>query len=511
MNKEQFNCENMPNAGKLMSSLRYSGYENKVALSDIIDNSLDAEASSIEIQISGEIKTGKASISIIDNGIGMGDAVLAQALRLGSLPERDIDSDLGRFGMGLVTASISIARRIEVYTKMEGSPLFVGVMDLDVMEDTNSFNIYRGLATPDQEKLAESHGLKTQGTVILLTKCDKLARVSIEEFENALRNKLGETYRYFLRSGTRITVNEKAVSIIDPMWQDGQDVEKYKLQSEVYTDKFEVKLEDGSTETATVKVYRLPDELPAKEMKKLGINRDTQGFYVLRNYRQVAMGDDFGGVWKRHNSLNRVRVEVLVSGRLDSQMGVNYTKHTVSPSEAIRNILKNDIMPHVDRFRTFYPSNKKSSQVSSEIDFSDAEIQIKQKAKLLEKATGKVYETSDVTKISESKTVDVAAHTRGLPSAGDVVQFENDNLGESGPIFKVEKRNKLTVITWNNSHPFFQKFLFAQRDEPELVNAVSFLAYALGEAKIKYSTPETEKLLNSVIDTMSKNLRILLD
>ncbi len=100
---------------------------------------------------------------------------------------------------------------------------------------------------------------------------------------------------------------------------------------------------------------------------------------------------------------------------------------------------------------------------------------------------------------------------RGLPKVGEVVRFDNADLGAAGPVFKADKEAKVTVITWNNVHPFFQKFILGQRDEQELVNAVSFLAYALGEAKIKYSTAETRALLDAVIDTMSRNLKTLFD
>ncbi|HYE23451.1 MAG TPA: ATP-binding protein [Candidatus Paceibacterota bacterium] len=517
MQNEKFNQANTPNAGKLMASLRYSGYENKVAISDIVDNSLDADASVVEVLISGDQKAGKATIVVCDNGAGMDEKVLEQALRLGSLTERNVDSDLGRFGMGLVTGSISIAKRVEVYTRTEGSPVLVGIMDLDVMEESNSFDIHRGVATSEQEKIAQGYGLGAHGTVVVLKNCDQLERVEIEEFENGLRHHLGEIYRYFIRAGKKIVVNGKEASIIDPMWLDGRYVEESGYSSDLEFNKtFEIKLGSGVSEQFTVKVFRLPDELPAKGKKKT-VGQDTQGFYVLRNYRQVASADDLNGLWVRHNSLNRVRAEILVSGRLDAVMGINYTKHNVNPSQAFLDKIAKEVMPEVDRLRAKYSSRRKTPVASTELDFSEAEGSIAQKTKLLDRAPSIEAANPPSSKrrsprgVVEVSAYQVGAHQRGAGTLSGTARFENAALGAHGHIFTAEKEGGMTVITWNNEHPFFQKVVFAQRDEQELVNAVSFLAYALGEAKLKYSTAETTALLDAVLETMSKNLKVLLD
>ena len=122
MDTIKYNRENTPNASKLMESLRYSGYDNNIAITDLVDNSLDANATKIEVSISLDSKK-EVFILISDDGIGMDEEILGQALRLGSITHRNVESDLGRFGMGMVTASISIAKRIEVYTKQKDKPI----------------------------------------------------------------------------------------------------------------------------------------------------------------------------------------------------------------------------------------------------------------------------------------------------------------------------------------------------------------------------------------------------
>ena len=108
---ELFSSENEPNAGILIYALQHLGYQNDVAICDIIDNSIDAGATKIQIIID------KESIMIIDDGCGMGMKILDEALKLGSKVIREDNACLGKFGMGLSTASISIGNRTTVIKK----------------------------------------------------------------------------------------------------------------------------------------------------------------------------------------------------------------------------------------------------------------------------------------------------------------------------------------------------------------------------------------------------------
>ncbi|MDK2600555.1 ATP-binding protein [Bacillus stercoris] len=134
----KFDRENNPNAALLTSALRSIGYDNVSAISDILDNSLDAEASVISIHF--QEKGSYREIAIVDNGWGMDLQTLDQALRLGSdVDSRNINAELGKFGMGLSTASLSLARRLEVFTKQKDGKLYKSVSDVDEIFKTNKF------------------------------------------------------------------------------------------------------------------------------------------------------------------------------------------------------------------------------------------------------------------------------------------------------------------------------------------------------------------------------------
>ena len=127
------NIDITPNAAKLIESLRYLTYTNETAIADIVDNSFDAEADNVIVSIDKN-----DSIIIHDDGHGMDKKVMGEAIKLGSDTQKE-QTDLGRFGMGLVTASISMGRRVEVISKMEDEEPHKVVLDLDHIVDTKQW------------------------------------------------------------------------------------------------------------------------------------------------------------------------------------------------------------------------------------------------------------------------------------------------------------------------------------------------------------------------------------
>lgn len=179
-NNMKFDRPNDPNAGRLVESLRYLGYGNYEAISDLVDNSIDADAEQIYVRV--QQRETQIQISIADNGTGMDLTTLDQAMRLGSLTSRDLNSDLGKFGMGLVTASLSIAKRCHVITKTADGYLS-SAWDVDEIVTKNAFLKHLGDATSEERSQFDSLvGDSKTGTVVILTKCDNL---TIEHFLNA--------------------------------------------------------------------------------------------------------------------------------------------------------------------------------------------------------------------------------------------------------------------------------------------------------------------------------------
>jgi hypothetical protein len=505
--KIMFDTKNEPNAAKLMDSLRYLGYDNYSAIFDLVDNSLDAEAKTINIVISQV--GGDAMISIADDGYGMDEKVLDEALKLGSLTDRNSTSDLGRYGMGLVTASLSIAKRTSVLTRSNGT-LLKSVTDVDEIKKRNEFCKFLGKASAEDAQQFAKAIAKGTGTLVVLTKCDNLKNQNLSVFRNTLRGKLGQIYRYFLISGKKIFVNGESVSPRDPLMLE-------EKETQVFSDEtFEISLKSNEgrevTDQLRIRIVMLPD-FGADGNRERKIGQRGQGFYILRNNREIAEGERLD-LFTRHNDLNRFRGEIFFSGIFDEFMGVNFTKHEIDPHQAIRDKIENLVGGQIRTIR----NRIKASRVTAEdkdITHDESEKIINAKSHLLIRPKPVKTEKSDQASpagatgsAGKKSNGNQAATTESHPRAN--VRFESVTLGASGPIYEAEQVGRVIVIQWNIDHPFYQRFILERKDDQTLRTSVDFLVYSLATAELTTLNEDNFETLQNIKSVMSSNLRSLL-
>ena len=149
-----------PDPERVMEGLRDTGYNFNTALADIIDNSISAAATKIDINVNLNPK-GEMSVYIVDNGIGMDEEGLQNAMRYGS-KQREDPSSLGKFGLGLKTGSTAFCRCLSVISRGPGDSTVRKVQwDLDYIAMTNGWNLKRPSPTEDEIEIldatAENH------------------------------------------------------------------------------------------------------------------------------------------------------------------------------------------------------------------------------------------------------------------------------------------------------------------------------------------------------------------
>ncbi len=162
-----------PDPAALVESLRAFGYTPETAISDFIDNSITARAKIVWVEFDWE---GEASrIAIGDNGTGMSEAALIQAMRPGSTSPREkrAEGDLGRFGLGLKTASFSQCRHLTVITKTKPAGIHTRRWELDQIVSSNEWRLMRG-HRDDCADLVERLGQQSQGTVVVWQQLDRV-------------------------------------------------------------------------------------------------------------------------------------------------------------------------------------------------------------------------------------------------------------------------------------------------------------------------------------------------
>src|SRR5258706_40728 len=159
-----------PHAAILIESMRDVGYTLGSALADVIDNSITAGAR--KVRIFAETADAAARIVVLDDGRGMTADELMDAMRLGSrspLESRDGD-DLGRFGLGMKTASFSQCRKLTVMTRREGHTS-VARWDLDTVLKTDDWLVE---IPANDEAIPWSEDLQSDGTMVLWERLDRL-------------------------------------------------------------------------------------------------------------------------------------------------------------------------------------------------------------------------------------------------------------------------------------------------------------------------------------------------
>lgn len=344
-----------PDASTLMWSTRAIGYTTPAAVADLIDNSISAGATNISIQfISGE----NSYISILDNGNGMSREDLCMAMKYGSgSPWYDRSpSDLGRFGLGLKTASLSQCRRLTVVSKKENS-ISAFCWDLDHVISARNWELIEFdnneiLSLPQVDKLCVLNG----GTVVIWENLDKIF-AGDEDKEKGLLLRIKEveehlalTFHRFLQGepGTKkVTITSNGISIkpADPFFISKSD----EMPSEKITVHYKNPYGNECSDSVIVTPYILPfsDSLTQEELTALGGKEGlikNQGFYVYRNKRLIVAADWFR-IARKTDLTKLCRVKVDMPSSLDEIWTIDVKKSMAFPPETVLRNLRRIITP----------------------------------------------------------------------------------------------------------------------------------------------------------------------
>ncbi|MFT6923338.1 MAG: hypothetical protein ACJA1C_002351 [Crocinitomicaceae bacterium] len=326
-----------PLASSLVESLRDLGYTPETAIADIIDNAIFAEAQNVWIYFNWN--EANSRITIRDDGLGMNEEQLADAMRPGSQnpKEERAKNDLGRFGLGLKTASFSQCRVFTVISKTDSDPITTWRWDLDyVVNDGGGWNI---LEIADESDIQEVDKMDT-GTMVVWEQLDRIIGTSetLTNEDNFLssadkiKRHLEMIFHRFIESGKlKIHVNGYPLKAWDPF-----------LKGETATQPFpEEPLSEGQVK---VKAYILPhrskiDPETWDDGEDRGGWDALQGFYIYRNERLLLYADWLGFTRKRsHYKL--VRIMVDLPNHLDDEWQIDIKKSRARPPVYLRQELK---------------------------------------------------------------------------------------------------------------------------------------------------------------------------
>ncbi len=342
--------ENRPTADVLMTSMRSMGYTFESAVADIIDNSIAACATEIELKF--PISPGELYVAICDNGYGMTRDELYNAMKYGSRhhDDRRSETDLGRFGLGLKSASLSQCRKLTVMSKKnEQTSCFV--WSLDYVEKEKNW-LMAEYSTDEMQQLRFLSYLddKPSGTVVLWEDFDLIEKSSgkvyaeLSQFQQTTSEYLALIFHRYLgrdRNPVKIRSNNYEIKPLDPFLEKHPKTDIRRKMS------IPVKDNDGVERMVYVQPYVLPfqKDLTAEDKRLSGgieNYRSKQGFYIYRNERLIIWGKWFGR--SRDELTKYARVKVDIPNTLDDIWSIDIKKQNAK----IPGVIKSQLTKAVD-------------------------------------------------------------------------------------------------------------------------------------------------------------------
>ncbi|MXX91001.1 MAG: ATP-binding protein [Boseongicola sp. SB0677_bin_26] len=329
-----------PRASSMTESLRDMGYSLRTALADVIDNSITAGASSI--RLFADTHHAAPAIGVLDDGVGMTRDELFEAMRPGARNPLETRSatDLGRFGLGLKTASFSQCRRLTLVTR-KASIVSCATWDLDKVAERDRWVV----TIPDSaESIRWVERLRDDGTLVVWEKLDRLVDPERQDGRHDLVRQLDEAathiefvFHRFLsgREGRRlaISMNDRELRPFDPFNSNHPATQHHTEET--------VRLDSGEIRIWPV---TLPhhDKVTADEWKRFAGPEgyvSNQGFYLYRNRRLIVHGTWFR--LARQLELTKLaRVGIDIPNTLDADWKIDVKKASAQPPAAVRDRLR---------------------------------------------------------------------------------------------------------------------------------------------------------------------------
>jgi len=495
----------LPNVN-FLTTLRNSGYNNYNAIADIVDNSLDDDVESKNVWVTIKSKL----IRITDDGLGMNQETLNEALKLGSITGKDASINLGNYGTGLKSAFLSMGRKLVIRTKEPDGDFIIGIFDYDKMINENIWFASIGVGSNEEyEKFRELTGCD-HGTVIEISNLDRITNNSTTSFRDTLINKFALIYNYLIKNtDVNIFVNNLNVKPFDPMFRH----EKWSKRLSELNESFEFK-----GKTYKFNAFNI-EGISGEESKNIGRNRANAGLYIYRNFRLVGEGLGLGIIDKHGDGhLNGYRVELFIDGDDDRLFDTSFLKIITEKDkneidQGFKDKIKNALNQYTNAARTLN-KNKNDKEEKNDKDVKkvfDRTFEEINKKKWF-KGKGK-NKKNNGTKIDPKNP----GRNKYSPRNRGFVKWEFGEFGENGNVCKFGFDEGKHVIYWNTDHIFYKDFLkkYAKQDNSDVVGVINkfFVAMAIArDEKLDYfNNGEISALIDEYEGEFSSSLRKLMN
>lgn len=361
---------------KFVESMRNLGYKNTAfAIAELVDNSIQAGATSIHIAMHADKGQDVSSIAVIDDGHGMDPEMIRESVRWGGTHRHKDRSGFGRFGMGKPSACVSQGRRFTSFSSVKDGAMHSVAVDLDEIAQQTLQNGGASIPPPPIMSAAErslptwiqdyreSQGLNkelSEGTSVAIDKVDKATFKKMRGLERHLLEWLGLIYRYCIAVDIELYVNGKQVETIDPLFTlPGHRDPAKSSHDDVAEDQGIIKFEVRHPETkqtqgwVRVRFSRFPLTFPRIDKTRgVGLEKENanyrysimiaynKGIHILRKGRQIDFRETKCPWTTLMNDDRYWGCEIDFEPGLDEEFELNSSKQQVIPSDRMWHLLK---------------------------------------------------------------------------------------------------------------------------------------------------------------------------
>jgi len=501
----------------IKDALRQLNYTNYTAIADIVDNSLEPDVKSDNIYIKlikSDDRRSVAGIMISDDGCGMDEETLCMAMSLGSETGKNKDYNLGCYGAGLKTASISIGTRLSVYSKTEGGELLLASLDLNDISDDGELNVriesYEECSSEYAFFTDNTHS--THGTIVIISDLDRIQNKDFFGFEGTLIKQMRILFNKFIESGVcKFYVNGKELTFLDTIGQkSGLGVEMIDEGVFEY---------DGSR--IEWRAWYLPKNIQdaANFDDFLGRTNENAGIYVYRQKRLVGKGLDLGLCQKTSMWTNGFRFELFMDGNADKLFGTTFAKMiTEKDKSSIEQGFYDTLQPIVRPLSTqcLKRQKKESDGVKVPDDIMKSLNQTTERLNknILLASSAKQKGTNEKHGEHKEKNPNPKPQINPNPTKRRTGEwlggFEFVSEGQFGFMYNTIKRNGKAVVLINQDHAFYNE-IFRKLNDDDKYNIAAFIAceYLAMQKCDYYNNEDAEKYLNNYKESYSNQVRLL--
>lgn len=560
LKKQNFDYSLAVVGSHFVESMRAIHYRHTgTALNEIVDNAIEAGASSVHIALGfqGKSTAKPDSIAVIDDGHGMVPDMIRLSVLWGGTHrgEQKQRTGFGRFGFGLPSASVNQCRKFSVFSRVASGEWYGLTIDLDDIRD-GKYRVdgtFRVVApAPERKSLPAwvqsyirenfAEGEITHGTVVVWEKFDRLKWTTRDGLRRHVLPHLGVSYYNYL---TRVDLRFDGTRVdpIDPLFvtpgyrgfDDDEDratglpATEIEVRSKLSGEKAIVHVRYARFPLTFLRVDKSKQASAANGSTRWIVKNMTRGIIVSRMGRMIDVleGTPWKGIEKFRNDDRYWAIEVDFPADLDEEFSIANNKQGVVVSERIWDILEQaGVARNISELRKWITKEQKAAEVQA--DSPAGEKRPSEKAmEATQKYTRNRAGTDPVERTKRAREA-FEAHVRGEARASnesehkirerlekDTIEhpyrlFFEDNPGV--PFFRIEEIGGQKRLFLNRSHRFFGDVYAAPGANAKVRNAIETLLFIIGECELDaYANPDRKNFYLSERAAWSERLSHALD